>query len=413
MFVNDHKPRNWTDGEIALIEDATERAANAVERIRADEALREADRRKDQFLAMLGHELRNPLAPISTAAELLLLAAYDPARVQSVSRIIARQVSHMTGIVDDLLDVSRVTSGLVVLQKEEVDIKRVVMDAVEQIRPLIDARRHKLSVKSAYSPAHILGDYKRLVQIFANLLNNATKYTPEGGDIIVRMKETDSEVCVCIEDNGIGIDQKLLPSIFDLFSQGERSSDRSQGGLGLGLSIVKGLAELHGGRVTAQSKGLGYGSEFVLYFPRLYQKTEMPTLRAKAKKTISQAGGLRILVVDDNVDAATMLALMLEFKGHQVTVEHDPLLALRRARSEPFDIFLLDIGLPGMDGTELARRLRALPVGRTALMVAITGYGQHLDRENALQAGFDHYLVKPIDPSHLLGVLTGFAQEQH
>jgi signal transduction histidine kinase/ActR/RegA family two-component response regulator len=408
MFVNDNKPRKWTDGEVALIEDAGERAWNAVERIRADEALREANSRKDQFLAMLGHELRNPLAPISAGAELLQMAASDPARVRSVSKIIARQVGHMTGIVDDLLDVSRVTSGLVVLQKEEVDIKRVVMDAVEQIRPLIEARRHKLSVKTAHCPVYISGDYKRLVQILANLLNNAAKYTPEGGEIVVRMKAADDEVFVCIQDNGIGIDQNLLPSIFDLFSQGERSSDRSQGGLGLGLSLVKSLVELHGGRVTARSKGLGRGSEFITCFPRVQQKTEAPAPRLQTNKSAPQTGSLRIMVVDDNVDAAAMLALLLEFNGHQVTVEHDPQLALQRAALEPFDTFLLDIGLPGMDGTELAHRLRRMPVGRKALMVAITGYGQHFDRKNALQAGFDHYFVKPIEPPKLLVMLTDF-----
>jgi signal transduction histidine kinase/CheY-like chemotaxis protein/PAS domain-containing protein len=408
MFVNDNKPRKWTDGEVALIEDAAERAWNAVERMRAEDALREADRRKDQFLAMLGHELRNPLAPISAAAELLQLAASDPGRVKSVSKIIARQVGHMTGIVDDLLDVSRVTSGLIVLQKEEVDIKRVVLDAVEQIRPVIETRRHTLSVKTAHGPVYISGDYKRLVQILANLLNNAAKYTPEGGEIVVSMKAADDEVFVSIQDNGIGIDQNLLPSLFELFAQGERSSDRSQGGLGLGLSLVKSLVELHGGRVTARSKGLGRGSEFIICFPRVSQKTEVPALRLQTKKSVPQAGSLRIMVVDDNVDAAVMLALLLEFNGHQVTIEHDPQRALERAALEPFDSFLLDIGLPGMDGTELAHRLRRMPISHKALMVAITGYGQQFDRKNALKAGFDHYFVKPIEPPKLLVVLTDF-----
>jgi CheY-like chemotaxis protein len=314
----------------------------------------------------------------------------------------------MTGIVDDLLDVSRVTSGLIVLQKEEVDITRVVMDAVEQIRPVIETRRHKLSVKTAHGPVYISGDYKRLVQILANLLTNAAKYTPEGGEIIVRMKAAGDEVFVCVQDNGIGIDQNLLPSIFELFAQGERSSDRSQGGLGLGLSLVKSLVELHGGKVTAQSKGLGRGSEFITCFPRVLQKTEAPVLRLQSNKSAPQAGSLRIMVVDDNVDAAAMLALLLEFYGHQVTVEHDPQRALQRAALEPFDTFLLDIGLPGMDGTELARRLRGMPVSRKALMVAITGYGQQFDRKNALKAGFDHYFVKPIEPPKLLIVLTDF-----
>jgi PAS domain S-box-containing protein len=408
MFINDKQPRTWTDGEVALVEDVAERAWNAVERMRAEEALRQADRRKDQFLAMLGHELRNPLAPISAAAELLQLAASDPERVRSASKIIARQVGHMTGIVDDLLDVARVTSGLVVLQKDEVDIKRVVSDAVEQIRPLIEARRHKLLVETAPQDATVSGDYKRLVQILANLVNNAAKYTPEGGEILVRMKATDSEVLVSVKDNGIGIEKSLLPNIFELFSQGERSSDRSQGGLGLGLSLVKSLVELHGGSVSAQSSGPGGGSAFTVRLPRLARNTDAPLASHVKRELPFQAGSLRIMVVDDNADAATMLALLLEFNGHQVAVEHDPRQALQRANMEPFDAFLLDIGLPGMDGTELARRLRAMPTGRRALMVAITGYGQHFDRSNALKAGFDHYFVKPIEPTKLLAVLAGF-----
>ena len=413
MFVNDNKPRQWTSGEIALIEDAAERAWNAVERIRAEEALRDADRRKDQFLAMLGHELRNPLAPISAAAELLQMAASEPARVRSVSKIIARQVGHMIGIVDDLLDVSRVTSGLIVLQKEEIDIGRVVSDAVEQIRPLIETRRHALWLETAPCPAYVSGDYKRLVQILANLLNNAAKYTPEGGEILVRLTAAEDEVLVKVRDNGIGIDRNLLPNLFDLFSQGERSSDRAQGGLGLGLSLVKSLVELHGGRVTAHSDGLGCGSEFSIGFPRLRNRREAPLAVPRTSGAPRQAGSLRIMVVDDNIDAAAMLALLLEFKGHQVTVEHDPRHALQQATTAPFDAFLLDIGLPGMDGTELARRLRAMPDGRRALMVAITGYGQHFDRRNALKAGFDHYFVKPIEPPKLLAVLGGFEQRNH
>jgi signal transduction histidine kinase/ActR/RegA family two-component response regulator len=412
MFVNDSKPRKWTDDEVALIEDAAERAWNAIERIRAEEALREADRRKDQFLAMLGHELRNPLAPIRAAAELLQLAASDPERVKSTSRIIARQVGHMTGIVNDLLDVSRVTSGLVVLDNETVDVKRVVSDAVEQIRPLIEARRHRLSVNTVPEQAYVNGDYKRLVQILANLINNAAKYTPEGGDIVVQMQVVDKEIFVCVLDNGIGIEKNLLPNIFDLFSQGERSSDRSRGGLGLGLSSGKSLVELHGGSVTAQSKGINGGSEFTVCLPRLTTPTdELPTGYRKSKLPL-QAGSLRILVVDDNADAAAMLAVFLEFNGHHATVEHDPHQALQRATGETFDAFLLDIGLPGMDGTELARRLRMMPVGRNALMVAVTGYWQHFDRRNALRAGFDFHFVKPLEPPKLLAVLAQFQERK-
>jgi signal transduction histidine kinase/ActR/RegA family two-component response regulator len=411
LFVNDGRPRKWTDGEVALIEDAAERAWNAVERIRAEEALREADRRKDQFLAMLGHELRNPLAPISAAAALLQLAASSPERVKNASQIIARQVGHMTGIVDDLLDVSRVTSGLVVLDKEEVDIKRVVSDAVEQIRPLIEARHHRLLVETAPEPAYVAGDYKRLVQILANLINNAAKYTPESGQIVVQMEVNGNDVLVRVRDNGIGIERSLLPNIFDLFSQGERSSDRSQGGLGLGLALVKSLVELHGGRVTAQSRGRACGSEFTVHLLRLAKRTGDGQIHRRESQAPRACDALRIMVVDDNEDAANMLASLLEVTGHHVTVEHDPRRALKRALLQDYDVFLLDIGLPGMDGTELARRLRATPSGRGALIAATTGYGQHFDRRNALRAGFDHYFVKPIEPPKLLAVLADFQKK--
>jgi CheY-like chemotaxis protein len=226
------------------------------------------------------------------------------------------------------------------------------------------------------------------------------------------MQVADKEIFVCVRDNGIGIEKNLLPNIFDLFSQGERSSDRSQGGLGLGLSLVKSLVELHGGSVTAQGKGINGGSEFTACLPRLTTHTdELPTGYRKSELTL-QAGSLRILVVDDNADAAAMLAVFLEFNGYHVTVEHDPRQPLQRATGETFDAFLLDIELPGMDGTELARRLRMMPVGRNALMVAVTGYGQHFDRRNALRAGFDSYFVKPLEPPKLLAVLAKFQERE-
>jgi PAS domain S-box-containing protein len=407
MFIHDSMPRRWTDEEIALIEDAAERASNAVERIRAEEALREADRRKDQFLAMLGHELRNPLAPISAAAELLQLAASNPERVKSTSRIIARQVSHMTGIVDDLLDVSRVTSGLVVLDKEDVDIKRVIADAVEQIRPLLESRGHRLLVETAPEPAYVSGDYKRLVQVLANVVNNAAKYTPDNGNLCVRMDTTANEVMLSVQDDGIGISPELLPNIFELFSQGERSADRSQGGLGLGLALVKSLVELHGGSVEALSDGLGRGSRFIVCLPRLDESSPRRLVDKASISELADGTSLRIMVVDDNVDAATMLAELLGATGHDVAVEHAPRAALERALGQKYDAYLLDIGLPEIDGTELARRLRAMPSGKNALMVAITGYGQQFDRRNALRAGFDYYFVKPVDPAKLVAILAG------
>lgn len=406
MFVHQNMPRQWTNAEVALIEDPAERAWNAVERIRAEEALRDADRKKDEFLAMLGHELRNPLAPISAAAELLQLAATNSERVISTSKIIARQVAHMTGIVNDLLDVSRVTSGLVVLEKESVDLKSVVADAVEQIRPLIESRGHQFIVETALETACVLGDYKRLVQVLANILNNAAKYTPERGNLRLGMYANDHEIVLSIEDDGIGIARELLPNIFELFSQGKRSADRTQGGLGLGLALVKSLTELHGGSIEAESKGLGCGSRFVVKLPRLSNSAlMMPSVDGSPEPTMP-AQSLRILVVDDNQDAATMLCVLLSQNGHEVDVEHHPRDALDRAMFQQYDAYLLDIGLPEMDGTELARRLRAMPSGKTALMIAITGYGQQFDRKNALKAGFDHYFVKPANPVKLTAALA-------
>lgn len=407
LFINDSKPRKWTDDEVRLIEDVAERIWNAVERVRAEQALLQADRRKDQFLAMLAHELRNPLAPISAAAELLKLPRLDAERIRYTSDIIGRQVNHMTGLIDDLLDVSRVTRGLVVLDKEEVDIKRVVSDAVEQVRPLIAARSHHFTVNMHPESACVVGDYKRLVQVLANLINNAAKYTPEGGNILVRMDATEECVVLSVLDDGIGISQELLPNVFELFAQAKRTPDRSQGGLGLGLALVKSLVELHGGSVAAESKGHNAGSRFTVRLPRFVKKNDGQSIQDDGNAaTLASAKSLRLMVVDDNVDAAQMLAMLLETTGHQVLVEHDSQSALERARHEAFDACLLDIGLPGMDGNELARRLRAMPATKKALLVAITGYGQRFDRESAAESGFDHYLVKPANPTTLAALLA-------
>jgi CheY-like chemotaxis protein len=374
--------------------------------VRAEDALRLADRRKDEFLAMLAHELRNPLAPISAAAQLLNLGPPDNARVERTSAIIARQVAHMTGLIDDLLDVSRVTRGLVVLAREEVDLRRVIGDAVEQVRPLIEARRHQLALHLSTEPAIVEGDPKRLVQVIANLLNNAAKYTHEGGRLSIWMGITPEQVLVSVSDNGIGISAELLPTVFDLFSQAERTPDRSQGGLGLGLALVKSLVELHGGMVTAASEGRNLGSEFTIRLPRLHSAAAPAGGTAAAGPAApGTARGLSLMLVDDNVDAAMTLGLLLESGGHSVTVMHHPGEALERAAQERYDAFLLDIGLPGMNGYELARRLRKLPGCGEATLVAITGYGQQSDQASAAYAGFDSYFVKPVDPAGLFALL--------
>jgi PAS domain S-box-containing protein len=370
-----------------------------------EDELRAANRQKDQFLAMLAHELRNPLAPIMTAAQLLRLGRADTKSVANASEIILRQASHMTDLVNDLLDVSRVTRGLVALEKEELDLNVIVSAAVEQVRPLIDARRHSLTLQLSGQPAHVIGDRTRLVQVISNILNNAAKYTAPGGSVLLAVTVDETRVFITVRDNGVGITPEVLPYIFDLFTQAERTPDRSQGGLGIGLALVKSLIALHGGSVHAKSAGLGQGSEFSLCLPRVAAPApeDGPAGRREAGP---DAGHLRVMIVDDNVDAAQMLAALLEVQGHAVSVEYDGQGALERARRERPEVLLLDIGLPDMDGYELARRLRAQPENARALLVALTGYGQHQDREDAQQAGFDHYLVKPADLGEVNEVLA-------
>ena len=375
------------------------------ERKRAEDKLREADRRKDEFLAMLAHELRNPLAPISAAADLLQVGRLDETRIMKTSEVIARQVRHLTDLVDDLLDVSRVTRGLATLEMSAVDIKRKVADAVEQVRPLIESRGHRLELHLPPEPAHAWADRKRVVQILVNLLNNAAKYTPEGGHIVLAMDVQAEQVALSVTDNGIGMTPELVERAFELFAQAERSADRSQGGLGIGLALVKSLVELHGGSVRAESAGLGKGSRFTVWLPRL----EVPVTEAASPQgrgaNEQPLRPLKVMVVDDNTDAATMLAMFLHSAGHQVVVEHSPVRALLRAQQEPPDVCVLDIGLPDMDGNELVRRLRAQPETAHALMIAVTGYGQEQDRESAAAAGFDYHFVKPADSDKLARLL--------
>ena len=372
-------------------------------RKRVENELRAANRQKDQFLAMLAHELRNPLAPITTAAQLLQRGSLDPQRARHASDIIVRQAEHMTDLVNDLLDVSRVTRGLAEIEKEDLDVAAVVNGAIEQVRPLLDMKRHELRVEQWQQPLHVSGDRTRLVQVVSNILNNAAKYTPSGGQIALRVTSEGGEAVIAVSDNGQGIEPQVLPYIFDLFTQAERTPDRSQGGLGIGLALVKSLVALHGGRVAAFSQGPNKGSEFVIRLPLLSsseaQETRQPPDQANE-------GAVRVLVVDDNADAAQMLATLLEAHGHLVSVEYDGTSGLARALRERPEVMLLDIGLPDMDGHELARRLRSSPETANAMLIALTGYGQSEDRERARQAGFDRHLVKPADLSELLRILA-------
>jgi signal transduction histidine kinase/ActR/RegA family two-component response regulator len=370
---------------------------DVTESVHANEALKAANRRKDEFLAMLAHELRNPLAPIATAAELLKLSAFDEARVRNTSDVISRQVAHLTELVDDLLDVSRVTRGLITLVEETLDVSAVLADAIEQTHTLMESKRHHFHVQVPEGQFLVKGDRTRLTQVYANLLANAAKYTPSGGAITVRVRGDDAQVHVAVEDNGAGIEPSLQTHIFDLFTQGERTPDRAQGGLGLGLSLVKSLVELHGGQVAVRSEGAGKGSAFTVTLPR-EAGGKRPSAQSDAQiEILLTENRVKVLIVDDNKDAADMLSLSLQALGHIVSVAYDSADALAvAARTSPAVLFL-DIGLPGMNGYKLARRLRAASETAGSLLVAVTGYGQPGDKERAMHAGFDHHLVKPVN----------------
>jgi len=383
---------------------------DVTERYQAEFELREANRKKDEFLAMLAHELRNPLAPISTAAEMLRLMPELDARTRKASEVISRQVKHMTSLVDDLLDVSRVTRGLVQLEQEVVDLKSAVSSAVEQSQPLIEARRHRLTVRTDAAHSAVRGDRTRLVQVIVNLLNNAAKYTPQGGEITLDVHSEDGWIHIGVADNGIGIDDKLLPQIFDLFTQAERTPDRAQGGLGIGLALVKTMVTLHGGTLKAHSDGPGTGSTFTICLPAVSQQQQADFSAAGAPAR-ADGDALSVMVVDDNVDAADSLAALLEAQGHKVNVQSHPLDAIAAARQDPPQLFILDIGLPEIDGYELARRLRADPANRNAVFTALTGYGQAHDRVLSRSAGFDRHFVKPMHAEQL-GELLAMARSR-
>jgi CheY-like chemotaxis protein len=354
---------------------------------------------------MLAHELRNPLAPIRAASDLLSIPSLDREKIRQTSQIISRQVTHMTGLIDDLLDLSRVSRGLVSLDETLLDARQILNNAVEQVSPLVDARRHRLTIQTPHDTAFVLGDQKRLVQIVANMLNNAAKYTPEGGDITLAMQIDEDSVGFSVADNGIGIAQHMLEHVFDMFAQAERTSDRSQGGLGIGLALVQNLVTLHRGRVAASSEGIGKGSRFTVTLPRVAGPAG-DTGAMQPGMATATAHGLRLLVVDDNEDAGHLLGLYLESEGYRVTVVQSAHAALQSASAEAPDACLLDIGLPDMDGNTLARRLRQLPQMASSTLVAITGYGQEGDRARTAAAGFDHHFVKPVDIAALLGVLS-------
>jgi PAS domain S-box-containing protein len=378
-------------------------------RKQAEDALHHADQRKDEFLAMLAHELRNPLAPVRTAAQVLKLSAPAAPRVQQMSDIIVRQVEHMTKMVDDLLDVSRVTRGLIHLSNMSVDLREVIGAAVEQCRPMIESHRHRLSLDVPNEPMRVRGDDVRLVQIVGNLLSNAAKYSDYDRELTLSVEHEPHGFVLHVRDQGIGISPALLPHVFDLFTQADRSAARTQGGLGLGLALVKRLVELHGGTVEARSEGLGRGSEFIVRLPADTSAAPDDIAGHRGARA-SAATGLNLMIVDDNKDAADVLATLLELEGHRVLVETDACAALERASNEQPQVMLLDIGLPTLDGYELARRLRQSPGTASATLIALTGYGREEDRRRSLEAGFDHHLVKPVCPERLSSLLSSLVR---
>lgn len=382
--------------------------AEIVERRAVEAQLIEAGKRKDEFLAMLSHELRNPLAPIRTALEVIRRIGPPDPKFTWACDIMVRQLRQMTRLIEELLDVARISQGKIALTREKVDLNAVIAQSVETVQPFVDAREQTLNVTLLREPMWLQGDFARLAQIVSNLLHNASKYSEKGTLITLHAEVGDEGAVIRVRDQGIGIDAELLPRVFDLFTQGRRGLDRAQGGLGIGLTLARRLALMHGGRIEASSDGVGCGSEFTLHLPcvgvvRPGGDVLPPPPRQR------RTAALRVLVVDDNRDAAQSVASFLQIEGHEVRIAGDGLQALELAAGFAPQVVVLDIGLPLLDGYEVARRLRDAPVTRPALVLALTGYGQQEDRHSAQSAGFDRHFVKPVDPAELLASIDAWA----
>jgi CheY-like chemotaxis protein/two-component sensor histidine kinase len=374
----------------------------------AEEKLQEANRRKDEFLAMLSHELRNPLAPIVTSAQVLEKVAPNDSRIAWVREVIERQVAHLAGLVDDLLDVSRITQGKITLHREAVELGKVIEHSLEIVRPLFDSKHHVLSVALPETPVWVHGDFSRLSQIFSNVLHNAAKYTADGGDIALNVEVDRGSVSVRVRDNGIGIEPQFLPHVFEVFTQGYRGLDRSQGGLGVGLAVVRRLIELHQGEVNITSDGPAQGTEVSVRLPCISEVVHHAALQPPPT---ASRGGKRVLVVDDNADAAESIAVLLEIEGHEVKAVTDAMQALSCLETFAPHVAIIDIGLPGMNGYELAAGIRSNRTLPKPLLIALTGYGQAEDFDRSRDAGFDHHFVKPAELRAIQAAIDGLEDD--
>jgi len=393
------RARKTTEDEIGeLVESFNAMLAEAGRRA---EQLRDADKRKDEFLATLAHELRNPLAPLRNALEILRLRGDDPAVSSKARDMMQRQLGQMVRLVDDLLDVSRITTGKLEVRKERIDLQAVLRNAIETARPFIDAQHHSFEQHFPGEPLMIEADPTRLSQVFSNLLNNAAKYTPPGGRILIEAAREHAFAVVHVSDNGIGIDADMLPKVFEMFVQADRSLERTQAGLGVGLTLARRLVELHGGTISAMSTGRGQGSVFTVRVPLVEGVRESA---APSRAQDASAGHFRVLLADDNVDFVSSLAALLSAGGHDVRVAHDGAQALELARQFDPQFAFLDIGMPKVNGYEVARRLREFAA--RCVLVAVTGWGQEEDRIRAREAGFDRHLVKPVEPEQIEAILA-------
>jgi signal transduction histidine kinase/ActR/RegA family two-component response regulator len=380
------------------------------DRVKAEKAMREADRNKNDFIAILAHELRNPLAPIRNGLEVMRLVSSNPAAVVKVQEMMSRQVDHMVHLIDDLLDMARIDSGKIELKKARVDLKTIAVSAVEASLPMIDAAQHRLEMHIPDEPLPLNADATRLAQVLTNLLANSAKYTPKGGHIELAARRDGQDVVISVSDSGIGIPEVALGTIFDMFSQVERSLGRSQGGLGIGLFLVNRLVQMHGGSVVARSPGEGRGSTFIMRLPLAEEShtDETPSYNRDAAFGEASTSPLRIVVADDNADAADSMASLLRLSGHTVAVANDGYEALKLIRDQHPEVMFLDIGMPGLDGYEVARLVRKSSSMEGAMLVALTGWGAEHDRAKAREVGFDHHLTKPADIQAIEKVLRSY-----